>query len=98
MTTQIITANSLNAGDVVYLDAQHKWTTKLSDSLLLEDDQEADELLAKVSARAEELVVVGPYLMEIDITNNTFVPLSQREIIRAKGPTIHPQFAKAENV
>jgi len=97
MSLQIITANLLSSGDVVYLTPDETWSGSIADSLVLEKGDAANELLERAMAPGGQLVAVDPYLMDVDVRNGVPVPLSQREIIRAKGPTVHPQFARAQN-
>ena len=93
MTHYVITANLLTSGDSVYLKAPREWAVSLRDAQVFEKAA-ADEMLEAVCQQSEELVVVAPYVMDVDVEGGVAVPLSQRERIRAKGPTVHPQFAR----
>jgi hypothetical protein len=68
--------------------------------LWLDDAERVDgaEGEARLEAAGEKAVsdrlVVGPYLMDVAEEAGRPKPLGTREIIRAKGPTTHPNFGK----
>ena len=83
---QVVTANRLRDGAVVYCSATG-WTIALADARLA-DGAEADALLAAAQAAPKPLPVVAPYLIEVAVTDGVPRPLSLRERIRAAGPTV----------
>lgn len=86
---QVLTANDLRNGAVVFLDQTGGWSTRIADAEVIVDPARAALLLEEANARqATELV--GPYLVDID--DATGKPLHLRELIRAEGPTA-PVFA-----
>ncbi len=95
MTLKAITANRLQDGEVVYLDPEGTWSERLQAAQLLESpDQEAAYLgVAQQSVLAR--LVVEPYSFPVDRAGGVIVALSQREKIRAQGPSVHPAFGKA---
>jgi hypothetical protein len=93
MTQFIVTANRLGDGEVVYLEGDRQWSESLADSLVVEDGA-AEALLANVEKPQEELKIIGPYLMKVEIVDGQIQPVGQRESIRAKGPTTHLYFGK----
>ncbi len=94
MTHQVVTSNRLSDGEVVYLTSAGKWSERLEDGAATDNAEAAAELLA-TTQQAEHLVqVVDPYLMKVANEGDRIVPISQREIIRAKGPTTHLHFGK----
>ena len=94
MTAQIVTANRLLDGEVVYMTSSGDWSEDLTDSVVAQDTEDADDLLSKATTASQELVIVGPYLADVDMSEGKVVALSQREIIRATGPTVHRHFGK----
>ena len=64
----VITANDLLTGEVVYLDAVHRWSPELSAAKVFDVLDEAEGELAAVFSEA---VVVGAYLAEV--SNDTAV-------------------------
>ncbi len=87
MATQIVTANRLTDGAVLYLDPVGNWSTRITQAWVARDETESASLLALAEQPAQGLVVVGPYLMEVVESNGHIAPASLREIIRATGPT-----------
>ena len=58
----VITANDLLSGEVVYLDASHRWSAELSAAKVFTTIEEAESELA---AAFDEAAVVGAYLAEV---------------------------------
>ena len=94
MTTKIVTANRLREGDVVYLAAGGAWSEWISDSAVAETPDEETRLIQIAEQAVTDRLVVGPYAMDVAHDDGRIRPLGQREIIRAKGPTVHPDFGK----
>ena len=94
MTLKIVTANRLREGDVVYLSAEGGWSEWISDSAVAQSPEEESQLIEIAERAVGDQLVVGPYPMQVARDDGRIRPLGQREIIRAKGPTIHPDFGK----
>lgn len=87
MTQQVLTANRLHDGAVVYLAANHDWTRNIESGLA--SDSENTEALMQAAERAvDEQIIIAPYLIDVEIEDHRISPLRFREKIRAKGPTI----------
>lgn len=85
---QVLTANRLLEGDVVYLTAAGDWSEDLAAALVIEDKAEEACRLAEAERAVAARKVVGPYLMAVEAAPEGPKPLSQRERIRARrGPT-----------
>ncbi len=85
---QIVTANRLDDGRVVFLTASDDWTADINGSALAANEEQAAELLA-AGARAEAAcVVIAPYLIDAEAENGQIRAASIRESIRAHGPTV----------
>lgn len=83
---QIVTANDLFDGDVVFLASDGGWSRLLSDAAVAETADEAAVLLAE--AEPQEDVVVGPYLAEVERDGQGHLtPIHYRERIRLLGPS-----------
>lgn len=93
-TVQVVTANRLGNGEVVYLAADLTWTARLDAAARLDSKTLAEERLAVAKAAVEARVVVSPYLIELAETPQGFAPVRQREIIRAAGPTVRRDLGK----
>jgi hypothetical protein len=92
MALHAVTANRLNDGVVVYFASGGSWSEHLEDAAKAETGADADGLLSK--AEADQLLVVGPYLIEIVGGDGDFGLANVRERIRAAGPTVRTDLGK----
>jgi hypothetical protein len=90
---QMLTANRLRDGDVLYWKAGD-WVLKLADGEVFADQAAADAALAQAQARVSENVFVAPYLFEVRLDNGRIRPVKERELVRAAGPTVRPDTGK----
>ena len=90
---QVLTANRLGPGEVVYWSAQHGWVPALAEADIFEEDagKAALDAAAEWVRRRE---VVNPYLFEVKVEGRTIKPVKAREIIRAAGPTVRHDLGK----
>jgi hypothetical protein len=89
---KVLTANVLTDGVVVYWNVGGGWTEGLAKARFLTDKDEQDRLLHDAEQDVERLVIVDPYLMDAANGPDGPEPVSQRERIRATGPTIPTNF------
>jgi hypothetical protein len=87
--TQVLTANRLRVGDVVYLATNDDWVPELARASVALDAEQ----LAALKAIAERAVaaqdVVAVYEMDVDIASGAPIPTSVKERIRAaRGPSV----------
>jgi hypothetical protein len=94
MRAQVMTANRLRDGDVVYLTAGGGWSIWLRDAGVVHDESGQTDLEARAKRAEQDRLVVGPYLMAVAESADGPQPIGTREKIRAKGPTVHPHFGK----
>lgn len=90
---KMLTAHDLKSGEVIYWSVSGQWTTQIADSALLDDAAAADALRA---AEASETTVIHPYLVPMDQPSTPIARERVRELIRARGPTTHPEFARVQ--
>ncbi len=90
---QILTANRLRDGDVVYWRGGG-WVTSLADAEVFPDDAAAKAVLKAADAFVKGREVVNPYLFDVRIAGGEVKPVKEREIIRAAGPTVRPDLGK----
>ncbi len=83
--SQVITANALIEGDVVYLTAGDTWTRHLTQAQAFSDKAAAEAALARAGKRSGE--VVGCYLAEMRQTPHGLEPAHFREDFRRRGPS-----------
>jgi len=82
---KVVTANDLRDGDVVWLTADDRWTRRLSEAELIEDEAHAQLRLLEAESQPE--VVVGPYLADAKSGHNGPEPVHFREAFRMRGPS-----------
>jgi hypothetical protein len=93
---QVLTANRLTVGDVVYRDAAGGWTEHFSKAAIFTDaDAAKASLEAAVSQDEPARLILDPYLFDVapDETG-AHIPTSERERIRALGPTVRLDLGK----
>ena len=83
---QVVTANALTTGDVVYLSGCDEWSPDLAHAELIDDAGLADVRLS--AAQRQDSLVVGPYLAKVALTDAGPRPVHFREVFRATGPSI----------
>ena len=91
MKPQIVSANDLLIGDVIYLGPAG-WTRHLAEAVVAEGEAEAAALLAR--AEAEPHLAVGPYLAEVALEGAAPRPLHFREVFRTRGPSTRPDLGR----
>lgn len=84
---QLVTANDLKTGDVVYLTQSAGWSRRIADASIVPNAEAGAALLAVAEAQAKMNIVVAPYLIPVDTAVVPPRPVQFRERIRAEGPT-----------
>jgi hypothetical protein len=88
---QMVTANRLSDGAVVYLTAGNGWSEQFADGAVWADKDSADGALNASEEAVKARLVIGPYLFDVAVTDAGPKPTSARERIRADHkPTIEP--------
>ena len=90
---QMLTANRLRDGDVLYRKSDG-WVLSLAEGDVYADQESAEAALAAATAELVRNEFVAPYLFEVRELKGKIVPVKEREIIRAAGPTVHPHTGK----
>jgi hypothetical protein len=91
---QVLTANRLSDGEVVYLDAGDRWVERLGDALILTTAGEGETALAKGVQAENDREVVHAYLFDVSAQGEALKPVKMREVIRAAGPTVRRDLGK----
>ena len=94
MTTQIVTANRLIDGIVVYFTSDETWSQWIADAHVCADESGAEASLSLALACVAQNEVVDAYLIEVVAEASTIKPVRYRETIRAKGPTVSTSIPK----
>lgn len=90
MALQVVTANLLRGGNVVFLAADGRWSPRLDEARVADSDAAAEELVALARAGEETTEVVGPYLIEVTGGEKGLRPVRYREWLRTRGPSVRP--------
>ena len=90
---QILTANRLRDGDVVYWRAGD-WVEDLQAADCFADKAAAERALQDAAAFVAGRIVVSPYLFEVRHEDGRFRPVKERELIRAAGPSVRKDLGK----
>jgi hypothetical protein len=85
---QMIIANRLRDGAVVFLAPGESWELAIAAGTVIDDQEEATRLLAVAKRHETECRVVDPTLIDVEINNGAPRPTAIREVIRAFGPTV----------
>jgi hypothetical protein len=85
---QMIIANRLIDGAVVFLDPGETWTTAIGAGVVIDEDAEAQRLLGVAKQLEARCQVVDPLLIQVKVENGGVRPTEIREVIRAFGPTV----------
>ena len=85
---QMIIANRLCDGAVVFLAPNQAWEPAIGAGTLIDDEAEATRLMAVAKRDEGECRVIDPQLIEVEVRDGNPRPTAIREAIRAFGPTV----------
>jgi hypothetical protein len=89
---QMIIANRLVDGAVVFLAPGESWTTAIASGVVIEDDAEAQKLLGAVKQLEARSPVIDPQVIQVRVDDaGVMRPIEIRELIRAFGPTVRTE-------
>lgn len=94
MSDQVLTANRLSDGAVVYFTASETWSELIAESRIAGDAAASAALLADGLEASDGQVADSPYLIDVTTDGGDLRPLRYRERLRAFGPSVHPGFNK----
>jgi hypothetical protein len=94
---QMLTANCLRQGDVLYWKAG-RWVQDFAAADVFSDPAAATAALEAAQKFVKENRVVSPYLFEVREQNGKIRPVKEREIVRAAGPSIRTDLGKQAHV
>jgi sulfite reductase (NADPH) hemoprotein beta-component len=83
---QMIIANRLNDGVVVFFATGERWVGDIDAGLVIEAG--ADDALEIAKRHELECRVIDPSLIEVSVEDGRLKPVAVREAIRAFGPTV----------
>ena len=85
---QMIIANRLIDGAVVFLDPSDAWTTSIASGVVIEDETQAQRLFGVAKQLEARCQVIDPLVIQVKVENGKVRPTEIREVIRAFGPTV----------
>ena len=94
---QVMTANRLRDGDVVFLTRSGVWSEKVDDAVLSQEPQAVAALEARAAEDVKANLVTGQYLFEATRVGGKIRADHMRERIRTLGPTIRTDLGKQAN-
>lgn len=95
-SAQIITANDLFEGDVIYLTQTGSWSRDIAEAHIAHSPEQAATMLEIANGQAG--AIVGAYAMNIETDENgKAAPAHFREEFRTRGPSNYFHGKQAEN-
>ena len=91
---EVITANRLTDGVVVFQTADNGWSEDFNRALVLPDPEATASALKRAKQDETNNIVVEPYAVAVEDRNGHIAPKALREAIRAAGPTIRRDLGK----
>ena len=91
--SKMLTANCLRQGDVLYWK-KDGWVRVLAEGDVFADQAAADVALAAAQAFVTTNRVVAPYLFDVRVDCGRIIPVKEREIVRAAGPSVRTDTGK----
>jgi predicted NAD/FAD-binding protein len=91
---QVLTANRLRDGEVVYFTRAGEWSEKIDDAVVALEPQAAKALEARGLEDEKATLVTGVYLFDAVRENGHVRAAHIRERIRARGPTMRIDLGK----
>jgi hypothetical protein len=92
---QMIIANRLRDGVVVFLAPSEGWEPAIAAGTLIENEADATRLMAVAKRHEGECKIVDPQLIDIEVKDGKPRPTAIREAIRAFGPTVRTDLTEA---
>ena len=87
-TEQMVIANRLLDGRVVFMAADGRWVDAIAEGGVADTDDAAAALLERALRDEADCRVIDPYLIEVATVDGHHRPVVYREAIRALGPTV----------
>jgi Protein of unknown function (DUF2849) len=91
---QVMTANRLRDGEVVFLTRAGTWNEKIDEAALALEPQAKAALTARAAEDEKATVVTGAYLFDAERVDGRVRAIHMRERIRTLGPTVRRDLGK----
>ena len=92
--TQIVTANRLTDGAVVFLGDAGRWVETIGEAHVAVDDTALSTLMGTAESAVRARQVVEPYPIAVTLRETGPWPVRYREAIRARGPSVRADLGK----
>lgn len=90
---QVLTANRLRDGDVVYW-REGAWVETFVTAQVFDAKDAADAALVRAGADVKGRLIVSPYLFPVKIVDGKLRATEEREIVRSEGPSVRRDLGK----
>jgi len=91
---QVMTANRLRDGEVVFLTRSGEWNEKIDEAVLALEPKATAALEARANEDVKATLVTGSYLFDAERVGGKIRALHMRERIRTLGPTVRLDLGK----
>ena len=91
---QVMTANRLRDGEVVFLTRNGSWNERIDEAVLALEPQAAGALESRAAEDVKSTLVTGPYLFDAERVDGKIRAIHMRERIRTLGPTVRLDLGK----
>jgi hypothetical protein len=91
---QVMTANRLRDGEVVFLTRSGQWNEAIDEAVLVQEPQAAAALETRADADVKANLVTGHYLFDAERVDGKIRATHIRERIRTLGPTVREDLGK----
>lgn len=91
---QVMTANALSEGDVLFLSKDNKWVLDLQQAQIGEGEAELAAMEATGAQGVANNLLIEPYFIEIEQTEGRISPVTTREKMRSLGPSVRKDLGK----
>lgn len=91
---QVMSANRLRDGEVVFLTRTNTWSEKIDDAALALEPQAAAALEARAVIDVQATLITGQYLVDAERVNSSIRATHIKERIRTLGPTVRKDLGK----
>jgi Protein of unknown function (DUF2849) len=91
---QVMTANRLRDGEVVFLTRSGEWNERIDEAVLALEPQAQKALEARADEAVKTTLVTGPYFFDAERRDGRIRAVHMRERIRTLGPTVRRDLGK----
>ena len=91
---QVVTANRLRDGTVVFFGPGEGWVDRLADATVFTSVEASTAALQSAQRDEAKNIVLDIYAIDVADQGGVLKPVKLREAIRAQGPTVHPEHGK----